>query len=179
MVPGILWSAAMMGDIHLSLGMEWEESQRDFLLEDLMDIGLYDSDFLHRGSWEERSFRYTASSTSTLYDHISSLEENNRRIRTRVQAVEQRAAALERQAQDCQVQQERESALWCSAMSLEMVQMREAMELKEERVRSLEAWVGRTEERLDRSEGDHNHLLSTVSDDSFLQMKLIQLVEWI
>jgi len=47
MVPDILWSAAMMGDIHLSLGMECEESQRDFLLEDLMDIGLYDSNFLH------------------------------------------------------------------------------------------------------------------------------------
>jgi len=73
MVPDILWSAAMMGDIHLSLGMEREESQRDFLLEDLMDISLYDSDFLNRGSWEERAFRYTASSTSTLYDHISSL----------------------------------------------------------------------------------------------------------
>ena len=64
-------------------------------------------------------------------------------------------------------------------MSLEMVQMREAMELKEERVRSLEAWVGRMEERLDQSEGGHNHLSSTVSDDSFMQMKLIQLVEWI
>ena len=47
MVPDILWLAAMMGDIHLSLGMEREESQRDFLLEDLLDIGLYDSDFLH------------------------------------------------------------------------------------------------------------------------------------
>jgi len=43
-------------------------------------------------------------------------------------------------------------------MSLEMTQLREAMELKEERVRSLEAWVGRTEERLDRSEGDSNRL---------------------
>ena len=47
MVPDIFWSAAMMGDIHLSLGMEQEESQRNFLLEDLMDIGLYDSNFLH------------------------------------------------------------------------------------------------------------------------------------
>jgi len=55
--------------------------------------------------------------------------------------------------------------------------MREALELKEERVRSLEAWVGRTEERLDRSEEDHNRLASTTSDDSFLQMKLIRLVE--
>jgi len=51
---------------------------------------------------------------------------------------------LEKQAQDRLVQQERESQLWRSAMSLEMVQMREAMELKEERVCSLEAWVGKT-----------------------------------
>src|SRR5882762_5004603 len=126
----------------MCLGMEWEESQRDFLLEDLLDIGLYDSDFLHRGSWEERSFRYTAVSTSALYDHISSLEENNCCMRVWIQAVERRAAALERQAQDRLAQQEQESLLWRSAMSLEMLQMREAMELKEERVHSLEAWVG-------------------------------------
>jgi len=88
MVPDILWSAAMMGDIHLSLGMEREDSQCDFLLEDLMDIGLYDSEFLHHGSWEERAFHYTAPSTSALYDHISSLEENNRRMRVRIQVVE-------------------------------------------------------------------------------------------
>jgi len=42
MVPDILWSATMMGDIHLSLGIEREESQCDFLLEDLLDIGLYE-----------------------------------------------------------------------------------------------------------------------------------------
>jgi len=98
-------------------------------------------------------------------------------MRARVQAVERRAATLERQAQDRLAQQERESSLWRSAMSLEMSQMREAMELKEERVRSLEAWVGRTEEQLDKSEEDHSRLASTTSDDSFLQMKLIQLVE--
>jgi len=58
-------SAAMMGRHPFVPRMEQEESQHDFLLEDLMDIGLYDSTPSPRFLGGE-IFRYMASSTLPL-----------------------------------------------------------------------------------------------------------------
>ena len=45
---------------------------RDFLLDSMIDAGLYDNKTAN--TFVEKSMRYTATSLSLLYDHIVSLE---------------------------------------------------------------------------------------------------------
>ena len=150
----VVWSAAMMGDIHQRLRRDRSPPKRDFLLEELLDLGLYDSIDLPQGSWEERSFRYSAATSSALYDHISCLEDNLDRSKAATRIMCGRLDRHQLEVTDRLLAQERSSSAIRSGLLSEIQHLQERVDALEERSRFTEDWVGRTEERLDQVVGE-------------------------
>ena len=70
--PDLLWTGAILSDRAQKDRQDRELRDRDFLLDSMIDVGLYDNEATN--TFVEKSMRYTAISSSLLYDHVVSLE---------------------------------------------------------------------------------------------------------
>ena len=66
--PDLLWTGAILADQAQKDCQEHPLNKRDFLLDDLIGSGLYDSEASN--SFLEQSQHYTATCVSALYDHV-------------------------------------------------------------------------------------------------------------
>ena len=71
-VPDLLWTGAILSN---RAQKDWQSRplrDRDFLLDSTIEVGLYDNEAAN--TFLEKSMRYTAVSSSVLYDHVVALE---------------------------------------------------------------------------------------------------------
>ena len=68
LAPSVLWTGAILADWAQKDCRERPLNKRDFLLDDLIGSGLYDSEASN--SFLEQSQRYTATCILALYDHV-------------------------------------------------------------------------------------------------------------
>ena len=70
--PDLLWTGVILSDRAQKDRANRELRDHDFLLDSMIDAGLYDNEAAN--SFVEKSMRYTAISSSLLYDHVVSLK---------------------------------------------------------------------------------------------------------
>ena len=70
--PDLLWTGAILSDRAQKDRSDRELRDCDFLLDSMIDAGLYDNEVAN--TFVEKSMRYMAVNSSLLYDHIVSLE---------------------------------------------------------------------------------------------------------
>ena len=70
--PDLLWTGAILADRAQKDRQERALRDRDFLLDSTIAMGLYDNEVAN--TFLEKSMRYTAVSSSLLYDHVVALE---------------------------------------------------------------------------------------------------------
>ena len=70
--PDLLWTGAILSDRAQKDRADRELRDHDFLLDSMIDVGLYDNKVAN--TFLKKSMRYTAVSSSLLYDHVVSLE---------------------------------------------------------------------------------------------------------
>ena len=70
--PDLLWTGAILSDRAQKDRQSRLLRDRDFLLDSTIEVGLYDNEAAN--TFLEKSMRYTAVSSSLLYDHIVALE---------------------------------------------------------------------------------------------------------
>ena len=80
--PDVLWTGAILADRAQKDCQERPLNRRDFLLDDLIGSGLYDSNIAN--SFLERSQCYTATCVSALYDHVVDMKHEVTRLFPRV-----------------------------------------------------------------------------------------------
>ena len=76
--PDLLWTGAILSDRAQKDRQERALRDRDFLLDSTIAMGLYDNEVAN--TFLEKSMRYTAVSSSLLYDHVVALETKVRRL---------------------------------------------------------------------------------------------------
>ena len=74
----LLWTGAILLDRAQKDRQERALRDRDFFLDLSIAMGLYDNEVAN--SFLEKSMRYTAVSSSLLYDHVIALEAKVRRL---------------------------------------------------------------------------------------------------
>ena len=70
--PDLLWTGVILADKAQKDRQDRDLQDRDFLLDSTIGMGLYNNEVAN--SFVEKSMRYTAVSTSLLYDHVVGLE---------------------------------------------------------------------------------------------------------
>ena len=70
--PDLLWTGAILADKMQKDCQECKLRDRDFLLDSMIGVGLYDNKATN--TFVEKSMQYTTVNSSLLYDHIVSLE---------------------------------------------------------------------------------------------------------
>ena len=70
--PDLLWTREILSDQAQKDRQSCLLRDRDFLLDSTIEVGLYDNEAAN--TFLEKSMRYTAVSSSLLYDHIIALE---------------------------------------------------------------------------------------------------------
>ena len=70
--PDLLWTGAILSNRAQKDCQSHPLRDRDFLLDSTIKVGLYDNEAAN--TFLEKSMRYTAISSSLLYDHIVTLE---------------------------------------------------------------------------------------------------------
>ena len=70
--PDLLWTRAILSDRAQKDRQSHPLRDRNFLLDSTIEVGLYDNEAAN--TFLEKSMRYTAVSSSLLYDHIVALE---------------------------------------------------------------------------------------------------------
>ena len=76
--PDLLWTGAILADRAQKDRQERALRDRDFLLDLTIAMGLYDNEVAN--TFLEKSMRYTAVSSSLLYDHVVALETKVRQL---------------------------------------------------------------------------------------------------
>ena len=76
--PDLLWTGAILSDRAQKDRQERALRDRDFLLDSMIAMGLYDNEVAN--TFLEKSMQYTAVSSSLLYDHVVALETKVRRL---------------------------------------------------------------------------------------------------
>ena len=76
--PDLLWTGAILSDHAQKDRQERALRDRDFLLDSTIAMGLYDNEAAN--TFLEKSMRYTAVSSSLLYNHVVALETKVRRL---------------------------------------------------------------------------------------------------
>ena len=70
--PDLLWTGAILADQAQKDCQSHPLRDRDFLLDSTIEVGLYDNEAAN--TFLEKSMRYTAVSSSLLYNHVIALE---------------------------------------------------------------------------------------------------------
>ena len=70
--PDLLWTGAILSNRAQKDHQNRPLRDRDFLLDSTIEVGLYDNEAPN--TFLEKSMRYTAVSSSLLYDHVVALE---------------------------------------------------------------------------------------------------------
>ena len=70
--PDLLWTGAILSDRAQKDRQSHLLRDRDFLLDSTIEVGLYDNEAAN--TFLEKLMRYTAVSSSLLYNHIAALE---------------------------------------------------------------------------------------------------------
>ena len=70
--PDLLWTGAILSDRVQKDRQSCLLRDRDFLLDSTIEVGHYDNKAVN--TFLEKSMRYTAISSSLLYDHVVALE---------------------------------------------------------------------------------------------------------
>ena len=70
--PDLLWTGAILSNRAQKDHQSHPLRDRDFLLDSMIEVGLYDNEAAN--TFLEKSMRYTAVSSSLLYDHVVTLE---------------------------------------------------------------------------------------------------------